>query len=114
MGFGVDFIAHFDQQGHVFNGAETGIQTKHSRNRVDMVGVVLLKLLQPGLQVVILYQIRLQTVLSLTKPFLSFDNPQLVACLTSTVHTQLLASFGQLAVGTFWSLKLVIGDFQLL
>ena len=46
VGFGVDFIAHFDQQGHVFARAKTSIQAKIGLNGAKIGAVLCFELLQ--------------------------------------------------------------------
>ena len=50
MGPGIDFVAHFDQQGHVVAGPETGIQAKDRRHRRRIGRILVFKTLQAGMQ----------------------------------------------------------------
>ena len=50
MRSGIDFVAHFDQQGNVVTGPETSIQTKDRRHRRRIGRILVFKTLQACLQ----------------------------------------------------------------
>ena len=53
VGFGIDFVAHFNQQGDILVRSKAGIQAKFGSNRGKIGLIVLLKSLQAGLQALV-------------------------------------------------------------
>ena len=58
MQLDIHFIAHFNQQSQIVVGAKPGIQTETSKDRLYILGIVVLKLLQALAQGGFLFQMR--------------------------------------------------------
>jgi len=111
-GFGVDDVAHLDQPSQVGSGTEAGVHAHDNGNRIRILGIVGLQLLQVGCQFDMLGAPVFQTLAMRSDGLL--DTLQLLGRLRQFLLSrgQPVPRLGQLAVGLFCSILHLVDGFQ--